>query len=174
MNAIEEIQKGNVKAFTLVYDQYHVKLYNYFLKKSKDTETAKELVQLSFIKLWRSRHTISTTYTADHQLFVIARTTFIDHIRHQAANKNQSVYLDEEAFINSLQTAPDMAFEDADYFNTAIQSLPPVRKKIFIMSRSNGLNYKEIAREMSISINTVEDHMSKAIRQLKALTSFFF
>ena len=173
MDVIEEIKKGEIKAFTGVYNLYHIKLYHYFLKKAKDTEIAKELVQLSFIKLWNSRHTLSGNYSLDNQLFVIAKTSFIDYIRQSAAKKNQSIAFEDD-LNDILQISPDNSFEETDYFNEAIKSLPPVRKKIFIMSRSKGLNYKEIASELSLSINTVEDHMSKAIRYLKTITSLFF
>jgi len=173
MDVIEEIKEGGIKAFTGVYNLYHIKLYHYFLKKAKDTETAKELVQLSFIKLWNSRHTLSNEYSLDNQLFVIAKTTLIDFIRMSAAKKNQSITFEDD-LSEVLQTSPDNSFEETDYFNEAIRSLPPVRKKIFILSRSKGLNYKEIASELSISINTVEDHMSKALRYLRTITSFFF
>ncbi|MGC4099705.1 RNA polymerase sigma factor [Ferruginibacter sp.] len=173
MNVIEEIKKGEVNAFTAVYNLYHVKLYRYFLKKTKDPETTKELVQLSFIKLWNSKHTLSDNFPFDNQLFVIAKTTFIDFIRQDALKKSRSAVLEEDT-AEWLQTSPDSSFEEADYFDKVITALPPVRKKIFIMSRSKGLNYKEIANELSISINTVEDHMSKALRYLKTIASIFF
>ncbi len=152
----------------MVYNDYHVKLYRYFLKKTGDGETAKELVQLAYIKLWRCRHTLSETLSVNQQLFVIARSTIVDHIRHKTAYKHQAVSLDNAPELSYT----DSDFEESDYINKAVHSLPPVRKKIFIMSRIRGFQYKEIAKELSISVNTVEDHMSKALLQIKSITSF--
>ena len=176
MELIYAIQAGTEKAFTSVYNLYHVKLYRYFLKKTKSEETSIELVQIVFTKLWNFRHTISEEYSFDTQLFNIARTCFVDFIRQQSIQKSRTLNLNEISH-SSMAVGPDLSFETADYFNNVTQSLPPVRKKVFILSRIQGLSYKEIAGHLSISINTVEDHMSKAIRQIKTITSvciFFY
>jgi len=173
LSEITTIQKGSEKAFTQVYSQYHVKLYRYFLKKTRSDEMATELVQIVFIKLWRFKHTLSENYSLDTQLFNMARTCLIDFIRQQSIQKTRLVNLETDADIN-IYTQPDLSFEMTDYFNHAIKTLPPVRKKVFILSRLQGLSYHEIAQHLSISIHTVEDHMTKAIRHIKALSSFLW
>jgi RNA polymerase sigma factor (sigma-70 family) len=166
------IQNGNEKDFTKVYNLYHVKLYRYFFKKTSSQEVSIELVQNVFIKLWNFRHTISLDFSFDSQLFNIARTCFIDYIRQKSNQKSRIIPLNDHS-LHSLTIEADTSFETDNYFENVTQSLPPVRKKVFILSRIQGLSYKEIAGHLSISINTVEDHMSKAIRQIKAITSVF-
>lgn len=176
MELICAIQSGTEKAFTRVYNLYHIKLYRYFFKKTKSEEASIELVQIVFIKLWNFRHTISESFSFDTQLFNIARTCFVDFIRQQSIQKTRTLNLNEIPDV-SILVEPDLAFETTDYFNNVTESLPPVRKKVFILSRIQGLSYKEIAGHLSISLNTVEDHMSKAIRQIKTITSvciFFY
>lgn len=133
---------------------------------------ATELVQIVFIKLWNFKHTLTEDFSFDTQLFNIARTCLIDFIRQHSVQKERTVSLHQYPCFN-LTTGTDTTFETADYFNNVIQSLPPVRKKVFTLNRLQGLSYKEIAQHLSISINTVEDHMAKAIRQIRTLTSFF-
>lgn len=172
MDLITAIQNGTERDFTTIYNLYHVKLYRYFLKKTKSEELSVELVQIVFIKLWNFRHTISADFTFDTQLFNIARTCFIDHIRQHALQKSRTAQLSEHS-LHTLTIEADSSFETTNYFENLTQSLPPVRKKVFFLSRIQGLSYKEIAGHLSISVNTVEDHMSKAIRQIKAITSAF-
>ncbi|MCW3090022.1 MAG: sigma-70 family polymerase sigma factor [Ferruginibacter sp.] len=166
------IQNGTEKDFTIAYNLYHVKLYRYFLKKTKSEEVSIELVQIVFIKLWKFRHTISEDFSFDTQLFNIARTCFIDFIRQKSIQRSRTFNLNDLPDL-SLTIAPDTTFEATNYFDNITRSLPPARKKVFILSRIQGLSYKEIAGHLSISINTVEDHMSKAIRQIKTITSIF-
>lgn len=170
MSQISAIQKGSESCFTQVYGEFHVKLFHYFLKKTKSHEIATELVQLAFIKLWRFKHTLSEEYSLDTQLFNMARGCMVDYIRQQAIQKTKIISIDTETDTHIL-TQPDTNFEMTDYFNHAVKTLPPVRKKVFILSRLQGLTYPEIAQHLSISINTVEDHMSKAIRQIKHISS---
>ena len=49
----------------------------------------------------------------------------------------------------------------------SIEQLSPIRRNVFKLSRFEGLPHKEIARQLSISPKTVENHIVRAIRQLK-------
>ena len=49
----------------------------------------------------------------------------------------------------------------------AIDRLPPERKKIFLLSKRDGLKYQEIAEELNLSVKTVENQMSKALKALR-------
>jgi RNA polymerase sigma-70 factor (family 1) len=173
LNIIEQIVNGYESAFNEIFTQYHKKLYFYFLKKSNSQEISKELVQLTFIKLWQFKHTLSESHSFDSQIFNIARTTFIDHLRHQSSLKNmmnnsaESTDDHEERFPSSYITN----LETTDYLQQAIKSLSPARRNIFVLSRVQGLSNKEIATKLSISIKTVEDHMTKAVRQIRSISS---
>lgn len=155
--------------FTQVFIDYHPKLYGYFFKKTKSEDFASDLVQLTFIKLWRFRHTLNEKISFDTQLFTIARTCFLDYLRQESIKKLRFTCLDTET-LSHTAILPDDNFETADYFNQVIKTLPPVRKKVFILNRLKGLSYQEIANHLSISINTVEDHMAKAIKHIKTVT----
>lgn len=173
MSIITTIKAGNEKTFTEVYYQYYAKLLGYFIKKTKSEEIAIELVQIVFIKLWNFKHTLTEEVSFDTQIFNIARTSLIDFIRQQSLQKARTVSLQQHQDIDAT-TLPDNNFEVDDYFNSVIKSLPPVRKKVFTLNRLQGLSYKEIAQYLSISINTVEDHMAKAMRQIRTTLPMFF
>lgn len=173
MNDIINIKRGDEIAFTRVYNSYHVKLFRYFYKKTGSNDLSIELVQLSIIKLWRFKHTLTESYSLDIQIFNIARTTLIDFIRQQAVKKQKLSQLTAENKFNHL-VQPDQSFEISDYFNNLIKTLPPTRKKVFLLSRLKGLTYSEIAEKLAISVHTVEDHMSKAIRHLKKISAHLF
>lgn len=170
MDIIQEIKTGEESTFRSIFYQYHSKLYYYFLKKSRSEEVSRELVQLTFIKLWQFRHTLSGDHPFELQLFNIANSTFIDFLRKQQTHRAKIVEMPvdaEDAFEGTQQAADD--FEHADHLQSLVQSLSPVRKKIFILSRIQGHSYKEIAQQLSISVKTVEDHIGKALKHIRAL-----
>ncbi|WP_165759015.1 sigma-70 family RNA polymerase sigma factor [Niastella yeongjuensis] len=169
MDIIQEIKTGEESTFRSIFYQYHSKLYYYFLKKSRSEEMSRELVQLTFIKLWQFRHTLSGNHPFELQLFNIANSTFIDLLRRQQTHRAKIVEMpiDAEDAFEATQQAND--FEQADHLQSLIQSLSPVRKKIFILSRIQGHSYKEIAQQLSISVKTVEDHIGKALKHIRAL-----
>lgn len=173
MSIVNSIKTGSEKVFTEVFHQYHEKLYAYFLKKTGLPYISTELVQIAFIKLWDFKHTLRDDLSFDSQLFNIARTCFIDYLRKQAARNTRHIMYQQNITNTAAEIPSHSIFESSDYLNLAIQSLPPVRKKVFSLHRIQGFSYKEIAGHLSISVKTVEDHMAKAVKHIRALTSLF-
>jgi RNA polymerase sigma-70 factor (ECF subfamily) len=174
MNEITAIKEGIEPAFEKVYHEFHVKTFRFFLRRVALHETAKELTQQTFIKLWRSRHTLSESFTLDTQVFTIAGTVLIDHLRKQSSRNRLHVILKEGLGNEDSQHAPSSAhaMETADYFSAAVSVLPPVRKRVMLLKTKHGFSNKEIANELSISVKAVEGHVTKAIRQIRSLSHF--
>lgn len=158
-------------AFEKLYGEYHQKVYFYFRKQTHSESMAEELVQLTFIKLWRHLDRLSDEVPVSSQIFRIARTTLIDTLRKKAVEREalqhaqlprEHTYTENTVYAHCLQ-------ED---IQAAVEQLPPIRKKVFQLSRMQGLSYQDIARELSISTKTVEDHLTKATKQLKLLLRY--
>jgi RNA polymerase sigma-70 factor (ECF subfamily) len=56
----------------------------------------------------------------------------------------------------------------------AVREMPEMRRKVFEMSRFEGMSYREIAEDLSLSVKTVEAHLTQAIKQLKKLLGSSF
>ncbi|MDR3714867.1 MAG: sigma-70 family RNA polymerase sigma factor [Puia sp.] len=170
MNEITAIREGIEAAFVKVYEDFHVKTFRFFLKRVRVHETARELTQQTFIKLWRFRHTLSDAFSLDTQIFTIAGTILIDHLRKEATQKKLFAVLreDDHAGKTMMTAFPANAFETSDYLSAVVERLPPVRKKVILLKTAHGFTNKEIARELSISVKTVESHVSKALRQIRS------
>jgi len=80
---IEAIKRGDAFAYEQAFVQYRDKVYFYFFKKTRSSEDAKDLLQITFLRLWKYRHSLSEDYLLEQHLFQIARTVFIDYIRHE-------------------------------------------------------------------------------------------
>ncbi|MBX3241048.1 MAG: sigma-70 family RNA polymerase sigma factor [Chitinophagaceae bacterium] len=170
MNPIVKIKEGSEFAFQQVYEEYYQRLYYYVLNKTSSEWMAEEATQITFIKLWQYRESLDERLSISLQIFRIAKTTLIDLIRKQ----NHLA-----AALNGLETnimhTGDEGNTVIDYNEAnkelmkAIAAMPPIRKQVFEMNRLKGMRYKEIAESLSISVKTVEKHMSRAIRQIKPL-----
>jgi len=169
---IRNIRSGDEASFTEVFNLYYPKIYHHFLKKTRSSLTAREAAQLTFIKLWEFRHTLSETLSLDTQLFHIASGALIDYLRRENTQRKKVAVLAETGVGEDGSSAGQgQAFEATDYLFSLTRSLSPVRKKVFILSRIHGHSYKEIAAQLSISLRTVEDHMVKALRQIRSMLS---
>lgn len=172
LTPITEIKKGDQVAFQAVYDQYHAKLFHYFLKRTRTDEVAKDLTQQAFIKLWQSRHTLSDAWSLDTQLFTIASSVYIDHLRRQSVERKYQHRIEVEwQEETAMSCSAHSEYESADYLDAVSENLPPIRKNVFMMKIAKGYSNKEIAEQLSVSIKTVEDHYSKALKHVRSLVS---
>lgn len=168
MKEIIAIQQDDQQTFEQVFAEYHQKLYFYILKKTSSSYIAEEVVQLTFIKLWVYRQNLSTKILIEPQIFRIAKTTLIDLLRKNAHQRNiiegfNNLNLcKNETAISGLQEK-----ETNKHVAALIDKLPPIRKKVFKLSRDMGLSHKEIAQHLSLTPKNVENHISKAIKQLR-------
>lgn len=171
MNDISGIRDGDAGMFRAVYDQLHVKVFRYFFKRTTLHETATELTQQLFIKLWQSRHTLSHDYSLEVQLFTMANSVLIDHLRKEATNrKNYHSVADFDPVAEArYEPAAYQSLEASDYFRLAVHKLPPVRRKVFILKILHGFSNQEIAVRLSVSVKTVEDHLWKAVRHIRSM-----
>jgi len=164
--SVQQIQSGNIKCFEQVYQQYHTRLYFYVLKFTRSNYLSEEAVQLTFIKMWENRRQLSLHFDLSVQLFRIAKSITIDLLRKERASSQHVAVSEEETMALSVET--DIVHKDElNHVEALIEELSPVRKTVFKLSRFENLSHKEIARQLSISPKTVENHIGRAIVQLK-------
>jgi len=167
------IREGDHAAFVAVYELMHARLFRFFLKRTSLPDTAKELTQQCFIRLWQYRQTLSGDHPLEKQIFIIARSLLINHIKKEATQRRLRVAAGK-AFEGEAVPARDTFFERASEVNAAIETLPPVRKRVIILKTFHGFSNKEIAQQLKISVKTVEDHVTKAFRHIRQVIAVLF
>jgi RNA polymerase sigma-70 factor (ECF subfamily) len=130
----------------------------------KSREDCEGLVQNIFSDIWENRERLDSTRSFYGYLFRIAKNKVYNHLRR---NVNKQVY--KEYIINSnmnseYKTEADLDFSELNaIIEQSIAKLPPRRKEIFMLSRSEGLTYREIGRRLNISENTVDTQIRNAL-----------
>jgi RNA polymerase sigma factor (sigma-70 family) len=165
---IISLQNGSEESFKEIYHGFHKKLYFYFLKKTESASLSQDLIQETFIKLWRYRLTLKTDLSVSLQLFRIARTVAIDSLRVNARNRMEAVpasHIIELSDSVIESPAPEVS-QAIVKIRSSLSILPPVRRKI-IEQKLEGFSNPEIASNLSISPKTVANHLNKAFHQLK-------
>lgn len=133
---------------------------------TNDPDDAEEIVQNTFVKLWESRKNLVIQNEPKAYLFTAIRNACLNQIKHISVREEYKRHNEQEIQNNEN----DSENEDQhlqDKIQAAIQKMPPQRKKIFEMSRFEGLKYREIAAHLNISIKTVENHMGSAMKDLR-------
>jgi RNA polymerase sigma factor (sigma-70 family) len=164
---IDAIKKGDETAFEQAYITYRGKVYGYLLKKTRCHEDARDLLQVTFLKLWQYRRSLSSEYLPEQQIFHIARTVFIDHLRKKNRQPQVQEALEYNMPSNTQYSYISTEFDLRRRLGHALSDMPEVRKKIFELHRLQGFSYQEIAQQLSISVKSVDNNLAKALRHLR-------
>jgi RNA polymerase sigma-70 factor (ECF subfamily) len=169
------LTEGSEKAFRLIMDHWYLRLYNFANGYLDHAENTKEVLQDVFLKLWDNRQKLAEQTNLNAYLFTLTRNRCIDLIRRerlmlQFRTDKQDEYhrLTENFDALSDPILDDLfALELQDEINRAVSGLPEQCRKVFIMSRTNGLKNKEISISLELSEKTVESHLTKALKTIK-------
>nr|WP_321453290.1 RNA polymerase sigma-70 factor [uncultured Carboxylicivirga sp.] len=160
---LNRIKEGDEKAFELVFRSYYPHLVLFAQKYLNDRDLSESFVQDVFVNLWTKRG-IWDIRSLKGFLIVSVRNKCNNELKHQKVVRDYEKSGDFE----NVSELPH--YQDDLYLNTindAIEQLPTQRKKIFRMSRMDGLKYREIAEKLNISPKTVEAQMGKALKFLR-------
>lgn len=146
----------------LIFQQYYRPLCLYATHYLHDIDEAEDVVQDCFVKLI-SRNIMPENIKAF--LYISVRNACIDLLRCQSPIDTEISPTDLCGVISDDQ-AQESSFREAKLW-TAIELLPERCREIFLMSKRDGMTYREIAEELNLSEKTVEHHISKALKTLR-------
>jgi len=164
---IESLKNGDAKAYTYLVDHNHHKLCVYAYTLAHDTDTAEDIVQNVFIRIWRKRDRLKSDFSMQSFLYKSVYNEFIDQYR-----KQRTVLPLEKKYIDALSTMVETEEENSlekviAVVKQEIENLPPKCKQTFLLSKQDGLTNIEIAEYLDVSIKSVEAHITKAFSILR-------
>lgn len=170
MNRSTEIvaELASKEAYEVLFKTHYAPLCAYACGFVKEVSAAEEAVQEIFVKLWHKREDITITQSVKAYLYTAVRNACLNQIKHIAIREEYKIY-NQETIERSHVSIEDTLDANTlqEKIRHAIDTMPPVRKKVFTLSRYEGLKYHEIAAQLNISVKTVEHHMGKAIQYMR-------
>lgn len=142
---MEEVRDGNVEKLAILFERYHVMLYNFFLRLTGNRSISEDLVQDVFIRILKYRSSYKGQDKFIIWLYRIARNTHIDHLRKRKDEVSLGEQWDE---VPSQELSPPEKVEQAQEIvrlGQALAKLPLKKREVLILSRFQNLKYKEIA-----------------------------
>ena len=161
------IRSGDKDAFQKLFNTCYGDLCHYAATILKDMDEAEDVVQGVFLKIWENRNELDIKHNVRSYLFRTVYHKCINQLEHRVVKLK---YQDHGKRERSLDVQHPEVFpqEVEDNIKQAIGKLPPQCRKVFLLSRYEELRYSEIAHKLNISVNTVENQVSKALKILRA------
>jgi len=164
---VTALQSGDEHAYKFLFTSYYSDLLHYTIGLTKDQDKATDIVQVTFIKIWKQRSNLNIHTSIKSYLFSSAYHHFIDAYRKEKSELDLLEELKNEAFLEILDEDENLEKGRMLQVQQIINSLPPKCREIFLLSKKDGLRYQEIGNTLNISVKTVEAQMSKAFRMLR-------
>ncbi|GAA4130978.1 RNA polymerase sigma-70 factor [Sphingobacterium kyonggiense] len=164
---LEKIRQGDTAAFQELYFRMRSKVVGFSYKFLHSQEDAKELTQEVFVKLWEHREKIDSNKNIESLLFVMVRYSILDAWKRKLRHDD---FLETQSRIEQHQDSTSQYIDYQECYEVlirSIESLPQQARKVYRLSREEGLTHQEIADQLQISTNTVSNHIKKSMRQIR-------
>jgi RNA polymerase sigma-70 factor (ECF subfamily) len=166
---IAAIRSGDQEAFGAFYMGYADSLIRFLTRVTGSAEDAKEVVQETFASLWEQRESLAPHTSLYGFVYGMARNMAFRMLRSRnAETKKSHEHSLTSPTLAGLADEGIITLETSLLLEEVIRNMPPQRRRVYELSRKEGMSYNEIAREMGISLNTVRTHMTFALKELRA------
>lgn len=163
---LQRIQGGDESALRDLLVRYWESVVRVASQFLDSWDSAEDVAQETFIRLWERREDWGLDGSVRGLLFRIARNAAIDARRKRSADERAAAHVPEHSPIDP----PDQVTEQRELegaIGRALGALPERRREVFILVRHHGLSYKETAEALELSPQTVANHMSLALADLR-------
>lgn len=169
---IEGLKKGDKLIFEQVYREYYIPLCYFCLKYVENFEDSEEIVQDLFLKLWEMHEELEINSSVNAYLYRAVQNYALNFLsKKKTKEKYFTVQGQGQQPYNTLDNGL-VKLEEEELrviLKLAILKLPEKRRRIFELSRFDGLKNGNIADRLSISVKTVETQMTKALKYLRVV-----
>jgi RNA polymerase sigma-70 factor (family 1) len=166
--------RDDTVAYKELFLLYHKRLLNFSMTITHSKESAEEVVSDVFMKIWSNRKTLPTIENFHLYIYIVTKNLSINRLLKE--KKENTFSLDDvEIDIKNIYADPEELMITAEMqkrIQAAIQALPPKCQLIFKLIREDGLKYKEVAELLNLSVKTVENQMTIALKKISESIRF--
>lgn len=169
---IQRIAQGDRDAFAELYRRYATLVYSMALRIVGDGQTAEEVTQDVFMKIWQKGFMYSEARGRfSSWLLSITRFTAIDRVRYEKRRPAASATPRETPLSQEVANiGTDHAlWEQGQHLRALIEQLPPEQKQVVELAYFGGLTHRELAEHLGLPLGTVKSRLRLALNKLRAM-----
>ena len=166
---IEGLKNGDKLIFEEVYREYYIPLCYYCLRYVESFSDSEEIVQDLFLKLWEMHDELDIKSSLNAYLYRAVQNYALNFLKKKKTHDKYIVVQGQQPYGGVLEDGLGKLEEEElrAILKLAVLKLPEKRRRIFELSRFDGLKNSKIASQLSISVKTVETQMTKALKYLR-------
>ena len=165
---MQHVKDGNLSEMSVLFERYNVRLYNYFLKLTRNKLISQDLTQNLFYRMIRYKNTYNNQYSVKSWMYQMARNLHIDYCKEEKRSGELFKNIDANPVDISDE---DEGFPEDDYekLERSFAALNNEQRELIILSRYQGLKYEEISHIVNQSVPAIKVAIHRAIHQLRGI-----
>lgn len=163
------VKDGYLSELTELFERYHVKLYNFFLKLTFDQAVSEDLTQNLFYRIIKYRQSYNfENGSFKSWIYQMARNIHVDYFKEQRKISERVKNINHN---HHNISGHEEAYHEDDFekLNNALLQLQPDQREMIVLSRFEGLKYEEISKMKDISVPAIKVQIHRAIKHLRNL-----
>ena len=160
---MSQVRSGVGEMLGVLFERYHVPLFNFYLKLTGDRAMSEDLVQDVFFRILKYRHSYRTDTAFRAWMYQIARNARLDYLRRRRPETSWEPEM-------SPAVAPvDIAqqSQEALLLHSALMRISEDKREVLVLSRFQDLKYEEIAQLLGCEVGTVKTRVHRALQELR-------
>lgn len=172
---LSRLKTGDKTAFSMIFDAYYSDCVFFAISFTHNQDSAEEIVQDTFVKLWIEHDSIRINQSLKSYLLTIVRNKCIDLYRHNMIKTTHADIISHGSPYYEYETDNYLLYSELqEQLESALNKLPDEISLPFKMNRNQGLKYNEIAVVLGVSVRTIEVRIGKALHMLRDYLKEYF
>jgi len=165
---MQHVKDGNLSEMSELFERYNVKLYNYFLKLTRNRLISQDLTQNLFYRMIRYKNSYKNEYSVKAWMYQMARNLHFDYCKEE--KRSEELFLNTDTYPVDISDENDGFLEnDYERLERSFAALNNEQRELIILSRYQGLKYEEISHIVNQSVPAIKVAMHRAIKQLRGI-----
>lgn len=157
---LEKYRNGDAAAYNVLFKRYYDQLYNYAFKNLKESCIAEELTMDVMMGLWKKKGEITVETDLKSYLYRSVKNAIYNHYRRKILPTVSLELVKDQITLTSKEIDYELNSKELEgFYREKISQLSPQRRRVYELSRDENMTYAEIAKDMDLSVNTVENYM---------------
>ncbi len=166
---IGRVRASDQEAFRLLFEKFQPILFRTVLHSVRDTDAAHDIVQETFVRVWNHRASLRAKLPLLAYLLRISRNLVLDHAKYREVRKKLKAEIPPAS--PALGDRPDEALQlhalEEKLMEVVETRLPAKCREVFMLSRIEEMSNAEIGMHLGISVKTVENQITRALKILR-------
>jgi len=158
------VADGDIRKLSLLFDKYHIRLYNFFYKMNYNQALSEDLTQNVFERIIKYKKSFDGSNAFIPWMFRIARNVNADHFKRIKLKISNNVEVQE---LDHCEEVHDDLSNQKTLLKRAMSMLSEDYREVLLMTRYQGLLYAEVAEVLDCSESNVKTRVHRAIKALR-------